>query len=70
MISVHFASHEIVDFETASKADIAKFNRFFHHMLSRGIYLPPSAYESYFLSDALSFADLDETIAAAASFEE
>ena len=69
MISVHFAEHEIVDFDSASKADITKFNRFFHHMLAKGIYLPPSAYESYFLSDALSYADLDETIAAARSFQ-
>lgn len=33
-------------------------------MLSRGIYLPPSGYESYFLNDALSYADLDTTIKA------
>jgi len=35
-------------------------------MLSRGIYLPPSGYESYFLNDALSYADLDTTIQALA----
>jgi glutamate-1-semialdehyde 2,1-aminomutase len=35
-------------------------------MLQRGIYLPPSAYESWFLNNALSYADLDKTITAAA----
>ena len=69
MISVHFGEEEIIDFTSASKADIPKFNRFFHHMLQRGIYLPPSAYESYFLSDALSYEDLDRTIDAAADFK-
>jgi glutamate-1-semialdehyde 2,1-aminomutase len=33
-------------------------------MLDQGIYLPPSAFESYFLNDALSYEDLDETIEA------
>jgi glutamate-1-semialdehyde aminotransferase len=35
-----------------------------HGMLEQGIYLPPSAFESYFLNDALSYGDLDETITA------
>lgn len=62
MISIHFSNHDIVDFETASKADIAKFNRMFHFMLKNGIYLPPSAYESWFLNNALEQKDLDKTI--------
>ncbi len=62
MISIHFSDHDIVDFETASKADIAKFNRMFHFMLENGIYLPPSAYESWFLNNALEQKDLDKTI--------
>lgn len=68
MISIHFGDHEIIDFETASKADIPLFNKFFHHMLDHGIYLPPSAYESWFLSNALTYTDLDETINSAGSF--
>jgi glutamate-1-semialdehyde 2,1-aminomutase len=39
-------------------------------MLDRGIYLPPSAFESYFLNDALTYEDLDKTIAALAEFVE
>ncbi|HUS02711.1 MAG TPA: glutamate-1-semialdehyde 2,1-aminomutase [Chitinophagaceae bacterium] len=69
MISIHFCDHEIIDFETASKADIPMFNKFFHHMLEHGIYLPPSAYESWFLSNALTYADLDKTIRGAELFE-
>jgi len=70
MISVHFADHDIVDFDSASKANIALFNKLFHHLLDRGIYLPPSAYESWFLNNALSYADLDKTIAAFDSFDQ
>lgn len=68
MISIHFCEHEVVDFETASKADIPLFNKFFHHMLENGIYLPPSAYESWFISNALTYDDLDTTIKAALNF--
>jgi glutamate-1-semialdehyde 2,1-aminomutase len=42
MISLHFADHDIIDFETASRANIPLFNRLFHHLLDNGIYLPPS----------------------------
>ena len=65
MISVHFSAHPVIDFATAAAADNAFFNKFFHAMLSRGIYLPPSAFESWFLNNALTYADLDATIAAA-----
>jgi glutamate-1-semialdehyde 2,1-aminomutase len=68
MISIHFCDHDIIDFESASKADIPLFNKFFHHMLENGIYLPPSAYESWFLSNALTYEDLDKTITAAQAF--
>lgn len=67
MISVHFAGHDVTDFASAASANIPMFNTFFHHMLDQGIYLPPSAYESWFLSNALSYEDLDATIAAAAN---
>ncbi|MBL7761132.1 MAG: glutamate-1-semialdehyde 2,1-aminomutase [Sediminibacterium sp.] len=65
MISVHFSSQPVTDFASAAAADNALFNRFFHAMLQRGIYLPPSAFESWFLNDALSYEDLDYTIGAA-----
>ena len=62
MISVHFSEQPVIDFATASSANNALFNKFFHAMLDRGVYLPPSAYESWFLSDALTQQDLDATI--------
>ena len=70
MISVHFSDHDIVDFDSASKANIPLFNKLFHHMLDSGIYLPPSAYESWFLNNALSYEDLDQTIAAFDAFDQ
>jgi glutamate-1-semialdehyde 2,1-aminomutase len=65
MISVHFSEKPVIDFASASAANNALFNKFFHAMLRRGVYLPPSAYESWFLSNALSQKDLDITIEAA-----
>lgn len=65
MISIHFSEHAINNFDDASRADNAFFNKFFHAMLDRGIYLPPSAFETWFISDALTKEDLDRTIEAA-----
>ena len=64
MISLHFTDKEVFDFETAVKGNNQHFNNYFHGMLKEGIYLPPSAFESYFLNDALSIEDLDFTIEA------
>jgi glutamate-1-semialdehyde 2,1-aminomutase len=66
MISVHFSDHDVTDFATASSAENERFKVFFHAMLRRGVYLPPSAFESWFLNNALTYSDLDETIGAAA----
>jgi len=65
MLSIHFSEQPVIDFATAAAANNALFNRFFHAMLKRGIYLPPSAFESWFLNNALSYEDLDATIKAA-----
>jgi glutamate-1-semialdehyde 2,1-aminomutase len=62
MISVHFSDKPVVDFKAASECDIPLFNKLFHFMLTHGVYLPPSAYESWFLNDALSYNNLDKTI--------
>ena len=64
MISLHFTDKEVFDFETAAKGNNQHFNNYFHGMLKEGIYLPPSAFESYFLNDALSIEDIDFTIEA------
>ena len=62
MISVHFTDKPVTDFASASAADMSMFNKMFHYLLKNGVYLPPSAFESWFLNDALSYKDLDKTI--------
>jgi glutamate-1-semialdehyde 2,1-aminomutase len=64
MISVHFAKDAVIDFETAAKGNNQIFKDFFHGMLNQGIYIAPSAFESWFLNNALSYEDLDQTIKA------
>jgi glutamate-1-semialdehyde 2,1-aminomutase len=55
----------VCDAEGARRADTALFTRFFHAMLKRGIYLPPSQFEAMFVSLAHSDADIDRTVVAA-----
>jgi len=62
MISVHFAKDEVVDFKTAALGDNETFKKFFHGLLAEGIYIAPSAYETWFITDALTYEDLDTTI--------
>ncbi len=64
MISVHFDEAEVVDFDTAAKGNNETFKKFFHGMLNAGVYIAPSAFETWFITDALSYEDLDFTIAA------
>ncbi|WP_026753900.1 glutamate-1-semialdehyde 2,1-aminomutase [Sediminibacter sp. Hel_I_10] len=64
MMSIHFSEDPVLDFKSAAKGNNDVFKKFFHGMLAEGVYLPPSAFESWFLNDALSYEDLDETIAA------
>ena len=64
MISVHFDSAPVVDFQSAGKGDNETFKKFFHGLLNEGIYIAPSAYETWFITDALTYEDLDFTIRA------
>ena len=64
MISVHFDADPVVDFKTAGKGDNPLFKKFFHGLLKEGVYIAPSAYETWFITDALSYEDLDFTIEA------
>ncbi len=68
MISVHFSEKPVNNFADAAAANNTLFNKYFHYMLAQGIYLPPSAFETWFISDAVSDADLDKTIAATEGF--
>lgn len=62
MISVHFDANPVYDFTTAKNGDNETFKKFFHGLLNRGIYIAPSAYETWFITDALTYEDLDFTI--------
>ncbi len=64
MISVHFCDVPVTDFASSAEGNNDSFQKFFHGLLDRGIYIAPSAFESWFLSDALSYEDLDTTIKA------
>jgi len=62
MLSLHFTDQEVVDFDSSAKGKNPHFKNYFHGMLDRGVYLPPSAFESYFLNDALTQEDIDFTL--------
>ncbi len=64
MISVFFDKREIYDFKTAGFGDTQQFKDFFHGLLKEGIYIAPSSYETWFITVALSYDDLDFTIKA------
>jgi glutamate-1-semialdehyde 2,1-aminomutase len=66
MISVHFDANPVYDFATAKNGDNDTFKKFFHGLLNRGVYIAPSAYETWFITDALTYEDLDFTIKAIA----
>ena len=64
MISVHFSEKPVTDFTSAAEANNENFKIFFHGLLNEGVYIAPSAFETWFICDALSYEDLDATIAA------
>ena len=59
LFSVFFSDHAVVDYATATRQNLLAYTAFFHELLSRGVYLPPSAYESWFVSAAHDDAALD-----------
>ncbi|MBP0613475.1 glutamate-1-semialdehyde 2,1-aminomutase [Chryseobacterium sp. cx-311] len=69
MMSVFFHIAAVSDFDEAQRANHSLFNNFFHHMLKNGIYLPPSGYETYFISDAVKEEEINRTLEAVQSFE-
>ncbi|MDT5035307.1 MAG: glutamate-semialdehyde -aminomutase, partial [Micromonosporaceae bacterium] len=64
MFSVFFTGRPVVDYTDAQRQDTAAFRAFFHAMLERGVYLPPSAFESWFVSTAIDDVALDAIEAA------
>jgi len=58
MINPFFTKNVVVDFKTAQTSDTEKFKTFFWSMVRNGVFLPPSQFEAWFLSTALSNKDL------------
>lgn len=53
MFSIFFTEKRVLNYEDAKTQDVAAFRAFFHSMLSQGVYLPPSAFEAWFVSTAI-----------------
>jgi len=64
MLGLFFTEEKVVDYSSAKSTNTKQYGRFFHEMLGRGIYLPPSAFETIFLSSAHSQSDISQTIKA------
>ena len=69
MMSVFFHTNRVSNFEEAADSNHALFNNFFHQLLAQGIYLPPSGYETWFISDAINETEIDKTLEAVRNFE-
>ena len=69
MMSLFFHTNSVSNFDEAAKANHALFNNFFHHLLANGIYLPPSGYETWFISDAIKETEIDKTLEVIRKFE-
>jgi glutamate-1-semialdehyde 2,1-aminomutase len=64
-----FASEPVADYAAARRADRERYAHFFHHMLTAGVYLPPSPFEAAFTSAAHGPAELEAfAVAMATSF--
>jgi glutamate-1-semialdehyde 2,1-aminomutase len=66
MFSVFFTDLDVTNYLDAQTQDVAAFRAFFHAMLAQGVYLPPSAYEAWFVSTAIDDEALDRIEAALA----
>ena len=69
MMSLFFHATSVSNFDEAANANHALFNNFFHQLLEKGIYLPPSGYESWFISDAIKETEIDKTLEVIRKFE-
>ncbi|HID08240.1 MAG TPA: aminotransferase class III-fold pyridoxal phosphate-dependent enzyme, partial [Armatimonadetes bacterium] len=65
MMTIFFSDSPVFDYQSALQADCNQFAKFFHAMLDKGIYLPPSQFEAMFVSMAHTDEDINATIEAA-----
>ena len=64
MFTLFFTDKKVENFTDAKTSDLIKFGQYFRGMLNRGIYLPPSQFESWFLSDSIGEEELEKIITA------
>ncbi|MGB1281402.1 MAG: glutamate-1-semialdehyde 2,1-aminomutase [Schleiferiaceae bacterium] len=69
MISIHFGTSRVANYTDATNAQNDRFNALFHHLLKAGVYLPPSAFESWFISQAIDDEDLERLAQGLRTFE-
>lgn len=69
MMSVFFHTNRVSNFDEAQNANHTLFNNFFHYLLEKGIYLPPSGYETWFISEAIGENEIDKTLSVIQEFE-
>lgn len=67
MLSAHFSATAVTDCASSMASDARRFAHFFHALLKHGVYLPPSAYEAWFVSAMHTDEDIERTVAAARS---
>ncbi|MCL6481866.1 MAG: glutamate-1-semialdehyde 2,1-aminomutase [Firmicutes bacterium] len=65
LLTLFFTTEAVRNYETAKTADTQRFAAFFQQMLNRGVLLPPSQFEAWFLSAAHTTAEIQQTLAAA-----
>jgi glutamate-1-semialdehyde 2,1-aminomutase len=64
LFSIFFADHDVTDFDSARRASVERYAAFFHSMLDQGVYLPPSAFEAWFVGASHDDAAIDRVAAA------
>ncbi|QIY82141.1 glutamate-1-semialdehyde 2,1-aminomutase [Chryseobacterium sp. NEB161] len=69
MMSLFFNATSVSNFSEVKNSNISLFNNFFHQLLDQGIYLPPSGYETWFVSAAIGDKEIDKTLEAVRNFQ-
>jgi glutamate-1-semialdehyde 2,1-aminomutase len=69
MMSIFFHTNSVSNFDDAANANHALFNNFFHQLLANGIYLPPSGFETWFISAAIQEKEISKTLEVIQKFE-
>jgi glutamate-1-semialdehyde 2,1-aminomutase len=64
MMTIFFKEGHVKNYNDVLKCDKEKFSKFFWKMIEKGIYIPPSQYEAWFITYAHSYEDIEKTIEA------